>query len=72
MEYLKEGKNLSSMEIDFSIPKSHEMRVRHDKIKFKKDLLSKSREVTGKIDLKLCKITSKSFIQIIFHIFKTN
>ena len=47
------------MEINFSIPKSHEMRVRLDKIKFKKGLLSKRRKVTGKIDLKLCKITSK-------------
>ena len=60
------------MEIDFSIPKSHEMRVRLDKIKFKKGLLSKSRKVTGKIDQKLCKITSKLFSQIIFQIFKTN
>ena len=60
------------MEIAFPIPKSHEMRVRLDKIKFKKGLLSRSRKVTGKIDLKLCKITSKSFSQIIFQIFKTN
>ena len=35
------------------------MRVILDKIKFKKGLLSKRRKVTGKIDLKLSKITSK-------------
>ena len=44
-----------------SIPKSYEMRIRLDKIKFKKGLLSKRRKVTGKIDLKLSKITSKLF-----------
>ena len=32
------------------------MRVRLDKIKFKKGLLSKSCKVTEKIDLKLCKL----------------
>ena len=37
------------------------MRVILDKIKFKKGLLSKRRKVTGKIDLKLSKITSKLF-----------
>ena len=44
-----------------SIPKSYEMRIRLDKIKFKKGLLSKRRKVTGRIDLKLSKITSKTF-----------
>ena len=44
-----------------SIPKSYEMRIRLDKIKFKKGLLSKRRKVTRKIDLKLSKITSKPF-----------
>ena len=37
------------------------MRVRLDKIKFKEGLQSKRRKVTGKIDLKLSKITSKPF-----------
>ena len=32
MEKLKQGKNLSLMEIDFSIPKSHKGKVRLDKI----------------------------------------
>ena len=44
-----------------SIPKSYEMRIRLDKIKFKKGLLSKRRKVTGRIDLKLSKIISKTF-----------
>ena len=44
-----------------SIPKSYEMRVRLDKIKFKESLQSKRRKVTGKIHLKLSKITSKPF-----------
>ena len=45
MEQLKHGKNLSSTEMGFFVflvkatPKSHEMRVRLDKIKFKKGLL---------------------------------
>ena len=37
------------------------MRIRLDKIKFKKGLLSKRRKVTGRIDLKLSKVTSKTF-----------
>ena len=47
--------------VGISIPKSYEMRVRRDKIKFKKGLLSKRRKVTGRIDLKLSKVTSKTF-----------
>ena len=35
--------------------------VRLDKIKFKKGLLSKRHKVTGRIDLKLIKISSKPF-----------
>ena len=44
----------------------NEGQTRLDKIKFKKGLLTKSCKVTGKVDLKLCKSTSKQFSQIIF------